>query len=188
VTVDHTHLERAVEGLARRWYEVEPTSWGLPTPCADWDVRTLLNHVTAELLWMPPLLEGQTIADVGDRFDGDVLGADPKQAASVGARAAVLAAGQPGALERTVHLSAGDVPGGEYLGQVTSDVVIHTWDLARAVGADERLDEELVAEVDAFLGPQVEAWRSAGAFGPPAEVPEGAGLQARLLAKTGRAT
>lgn len=184
--MDHTHLARAVDLLAQRWSAVLPTQWELPTPCADWDVRTLLNHVVGELLWMPPLLAGQTIADVGDRFDGDVLGARPKEVASVASAAAVGAAGEPGALERTVHLSFGDVPGGEYVAQVTSDIVIHSWDLARAIGRDEHLDEALVAEVEAYLAPQLDGWRSAGAFGPAVEVPTDADVQTRLLAATGR--
>lgn len=172
--------------MARRWSEVGPDQWDRPTPCADWDVRALLNHVVAELLWMPPLLAGQTIAEVGDRFDGDVLGAGPKEVASTAAAGAIVAAAEPGALERTVHLSFGDVPGVEYLGQVTSDVVIHTWDLARAVGGDEHLDDELVAEVAAFILPQVDGWRAAGVFGPAVDVPAGADAQSRLLAQTGR--
>ena len=184
--MDHTHLERAVDGFARRWSEIRPTQWGDPTPCADWDVRTLLNHVVAELLWIPPLVSGQTITEVGDRFDGDVLGAGPKETASVAARAAVEAASTPGLLERTIHLSFGDFPGVDYLSQITSDVVIHSWDLARAVGADEHLDVELVAEVDAFLSPQLDAWRSAGTFGPAIDVPESVDPQTRLLAWTGR--
>src|SRR5690606_38196050 len=128
-------------------------------------------HVVGELLWMPPLLEGATIAEVGDRFDGDVLGADPLRTARGAAAAARAAAEAAGAQERTVHLSFGDFPGAEYLGQVTSDVTIHTWDLARAVGADDRLGEPLVDFTAAFLGPQVDAWRAAGAFGPAVDLP-----------------
>ncbi len=184
--MDHTHLERALDGLARRWSAIRPPQWEAPTPCDAWDVRMLLNHVVADLLRMPLLLSGQTPAEVGDRFVGDVLGPGPKEAASVATRAAVHAASQDGVTERTVHLSFGDLLGSDYLSLVTSDVVIHTWDLARAVGADERLDDELVAEVDAFLAPQVEAWRSAGAFGPAAVGPPAADLQTRLLAQTGR--
>jgi uncharacterized protein (TIGR03086 family) len=184
--VDHTHLARAVDGLARRLSDVRSDQWDQPTPCADWDVRTLLHHVVGEFLWMPPLLAGQTIAEVGDRFDGDILGERPQEAASAAAAEALQAAGEPGALERTVHLSFGDVPGGDYLNQVTSDVVIHTWDLARAVGGDEHLDEALVAEVTAYLLPQVDGWRAAGAFGPAVEVAAGADPQTTLLAATGR--
>ena len=156
------------------------------TPCDDWDVRTLVNHVVGELLWVPPLLEGKTIAEVGDRFDGDVLGSDPSTTYKSAATAAQAAAFEPGAQERTVHLSFGDFPGSEYVGQVVSDVIIHSWDLARAVGADDQLDPALVAFVVEFLSPQIEAWRGAGAFGPASEVGPDASAQDRFLAQTGR--
>ncbi len=68
--------------------------WSSATPDDEWDVRALENHVVGELLWMPPLLDGSTIEEVGDRFDGDVLGDAPIatwDAAASGADAAVAA-------------------------------------------------------------------------------------------------
>src|SRR6266508_4658488 len=160
----------AIDGFGRRLDKVGAEQWTAATPCADWDVRTLVNHVVGELLWVPSLLEGRTIAEVGDRFDGDVLGDDPLVTWTSAAAEALAAASQPGVQERTVHLSFGDFPGSEYLGQVTSDVILHSWDLARAVGANDRLGASLVGFVNSFLSPQIDAWRSAGAFGPVVEV------------------
>ena len=185
-TVDVVVMANACEGFNQRLAEVQASQWGQSTPCADWDVRTLVNHVVGELLWVPPLLAGQTIADVGDRFDGDILGDDPLATARAAAAAAVAAAGEPGAQERTVHLSFGDFPGSEYLGQVTSDVIIHMWDLARAIGADEDLGDELVQFGTDVLVPQIELWRAAGALGPAVGVDPGASAQDRLLGLTGR--
>jgi uncharacterized protein (TIGR03086 family) len=51
--------------------------WDAPTPCSEWSVRDLVNHLASEHLWAPHLLRGETIAQVGDRYDGDVLGDDP---------------------------------------------------------------------------------------------------------------
>ncbi len=176
----------AIDGFGRRLDKVGAEQWTAATPCADWDVRTLVNHVVGELLWIPPLLDGKTIADVGDRFDGDVLGDDPHATWKSAVADARAAASQPGVQARTVHLSFGDFPGSEYLGQITSDLAIHCWDLARAVGADDQLDAPLVAFVDSFLSPQIDAWRGAGAFGPAVEVDAAASAQERLLAQTGR--
>jgi uncharacterized protein (TIGR03086 family) len=67
-----------------------------------------------------------------------------------------------------------------------SDNVIHSWDLARGVGADDRLDPELFDFTHAYLAPQIEAWRSAGAVGPALEVPDDASAQTKLLAMMGR--
>ena len=184
--MDTEVLAQAVEGFGQRLDHIADDQWSGPTPCADWDVRTLVNHVVNELLWVPPLLDGQTIAEVGDRFDGDVLGDDPRSAFTAAATEAVAAASQFGVQERTVHLSFGDMPGAGYLGQVTSDVIIHTWDLARAIGADDRLAAALVDFVDTELGPQIDAWRGAGVFGPAVAVDPDVDSQARLLAQTGR--
>lgn len=177
-------LERSLRGFADRVGKVD--DWTAPTPCADWDVRALVNHVVGELAWVPPLLEGKTIDEVGDALDGDLLGADPAAAYHSAMKAAIVAAALDGVRERTVHLSFGDVPGQEYLDQITSDVAIHSWDLARATGQDEALDGDLAGAVDDFLAPQAEQWRAAGAFGSAVETAEGAGTQERLLARTGR--
>src|SRR3954447_15472394 len=94
-------------------HEVKDDQWGDATPCSDWDVRALVNHLVYEARWAPPLLEGATIAEIGDRFDGDLLGADPK-ATFDEARAAVGASIEaPGTLDGTVHLSYGDTPAPE---------------------------------------------------------------------------
>jgi uncharacterized protein (TIGR03086 family) len=179
-------FERAVEEFGRRVPLVGDDQWGAPTPDTGWDVRALTSHVLAEALWAPPLLEGRTIAEVGDRFDGDQLGDDPQAAWTRAAAEAVAAVREPGALERTVHVSFGEIPGAEYVSQLTCDHVIHAWDLARAIGADERLDPELVDWAIGFLSPQIDGWRAAGAFAAPVEVAEGADAQSRLLALTGR--
>jgi len=184
--MDTELMAESIEGFVNRLGSVDPAQWKAATPCGEWDVRTLVNHVVAELLWAPPLLAGQTIADVGDRFDGDILGDDPLATCRAAAAAAQAAATAPGAQEQTVHLSFGDFPGSDYLGQLTSDVTIHSWDLAQAIGADDRLSPELVSFVSEFLSPQIDAWRGAGAFGPEVDIPSDAGPQVRLLAQTGR--
>jgi uncharacterized protein (TIGR03086 family) len=184
--MDLTLLSSAIGGFGAHLGAVAADQWSAPTPCSDWDVREVVNHVAGELLWIPPLLEGKTIEDVGDQFDGDVLGDDPHAVWSSAAAAAQAAASAPGAQDRTVHLSFGDFPGGEYLSQITSDLVIHGWDVARAIGADDRIDPPLLDFVDGFLTPQVDAWRSAGAFGPAVDVDANADTQDRLIANTGR--
>lgn len=176
---------RAVDQFAERVSAVGDR-WSAPTPDTEWDVRALVNHVLVEDLWVPPLLAGMTIAEVGDRFDGDQLGDDPESAWTSAAPAAVSAVGEEGALARTVHVSFGDIPGEEYVSQLVCDHLIHGWDLARAVGADETMDGELLDFVYGFLAPQAEAWRAGGAFGPRIDVPAGADRQTELLALTGR--
>lgn len=180
-----TAFRRASDGYVRQAREVTAAQWSAATPCSEWDVRSLMNHVAGEYLWVPELMAGKTVADVGSRLDGDLLGDEPLGALTNAARSAQAVADKPDSLTRTVHLSFGDVPGSEYLKQMAIDSVIHAWDLARAIGADETLDPELVDFAFDELRKVAENWRAGGAFGPAKE-PADDSNQARLLALTGR--
>ena len=157
-----------------------------PTPCSEWNVRQLLNHLVYEDRWAVPLLAGKTIAEVGDELEGDLLGDDPQLAWKLAADEAKAAAQESGATEQTVHLSFGDFSGGDYLDQLTADHLIHGWDLARATSGQENLDESLMEHVYAWAVPIEDVLKGSGAYGEKIEVPEGADLQTRLLAVFGR--
>jgi uncharacterized protein (TIGR03086 family) len=176
---------RSVEEFGQRVMAIGADDWVRPTPCTDWNVRDLVRHLVYEELWAPPLLAGATIAEVGDRFEGDILGDDP-QVAWKEASAHALAAAAPSVLGRTVHLSFGDFPGQDYLGQLTADHCIHAWDLARGINGDDRLDPDLVRYVHDFMAPQAEQWAAAGVFASAVDVPADADLQTKLLAMSGR--
>jgi uncharacterized protein (TIGR03086 family) len=178
--------ERAMGEFDWRVKNVAPDQWGNPTPCVEWDVRALVNHLVTEQLWAPLLLDGATIDDVGDRFEGDQLGADPVDAWTSAATAAREAFAAPGALRRSVELSYGRRPAQGYCQEMTLDLTVHAWDLARAIGADERLDEALVSEVLAFIEPQVDQLAGTGLFAPPVSVDDNTDPQTRLLALLGR--
>jgi uncharacterized protein (TIGR03086 family) len=181
-------FELAMGEFDRRVRSVAPDQWGEVTPCSEWDVRALVNHLVTEQLWAPLLLDGATIEDVGDRFEGDQLGADPVAAWASAAAAAREAFAAPGALRRSVELSHGRRPAQGYCQEMTLDLTVHTWDLARAIKADEQLDEGLVREVLAFIEPQIEQLAGTGLFAPPIEVDAGADAQTRLMALVGRRT
>lgn len=166
---------------------VRPDQWTAPTPCAEWNVRQLVNHVVVEDLWMPPLLAGQTIAEIGDRFDGDQLGQDPVASWDAAVTAARAAAAQPDAVSRTVHLSYGDESAAEYLMQMFADHLIHGWDLATAIGGDTRLPADLVDACAAWFSEREALFRAGGAIGDRLPVPDDADPQTRLLAAFGRA-
>jgi len=183
--MDVTDLHRrTVETWRRNLDGVAPDQWSAPTPCTEWDVRALVNHVVGEELWTRPLLEGRTIAEVGDRFDGDVLGADPLARGRGAAVDAADAADEYVPKGELVHLSFGDFPSAEYIRQLAADHLIHAWDLASATGQSRDLDSELVAEVAQWFASQEEMYRSSGAVGPrPAS---GGDAASALLAAFGR--
>ena len=95
-----------------------PADWSGPTPCSDWTVHDLVNHVVGEDRWTRPLVEGRTIADVGDTLDGDLLGDDPVAAARAAAEDALAAVADRLPHGGKVHLSYGDEDLGEYLRQL----------------------------------------------------------------------
>ncbi|GAA1845693.1 TIGR03086 family metal-binding protein [Pseudonocardia ailaonensis] len=161
--------------------------WGAATGLPGWDVRALVNHLVTEERWTPELFGGATIDQVGDRFDGDLLGEDPLATYDGAAAAALATIREPGATERTVHLSFGDRPGSEYALQLSADHLVHAWDLARALGTDDILDEELVALLLDWYVRETEAlYHRIAVIGPRIEVPAGSGPQAELLARFGR--
>jgi uncharacterized protein (TIGR03086 family) len=115
-----------------------------------------------------------------------VLGADPRVGWTAASAGAVRAVGVYGVMDRMVHLSFGDFPGREYTLQLFADHLIHAWDLAPAIGADERLDTGLVASCATWFDAAEDAYRSAGAIAAPPPVPGGADAQTVLLARFGR--
>jgi uncharacterized protein (TIGR03086 family) len=175
---------RAVATFDTVLRSVPADRYSAPTPCAGWDVRALVNHVTGEDRWAAELLAGRTIADVGGDLDGDLLGADPVAAwsdASAAAGRAVEAAG-----DDLVALSAGPTPVDEYLRQLAADHLVHAWDLAAAAGADLRLDHDLITSVTAWFAPLEQIYRSHGMIGSRPPLRDDAEPQARLLAMFGR--
>jgi uncharacterized protein (TIGR03086 family) len=176
----------AVAAFDRRVHAIRPEQWHAPTPCSEWDVRALVNHMVYEHLWVPPLLAGATVADIGDRFDGDQLGDDPVTAWKTTAAAAEQALAAPGVLDRTVHLSYGDVTAGEYCAQLTIDTAVHAWDLAQAIGTDDRLDEPLAETTYRWTLAQIDRQNASGLFAPPIQVPGNADPQTKLIALCGR--
>jgi len=174
---------------------VRPGQLTWRTPCTEWDVRQLVNHMTRGNLSYVRLLDGATSAEFLRLRDADALGDDPAgaYARSVGECAAAFA--RPGALRQVLDYPLGQVTGEQALAVRTADSVIHTWDLARAVGIDDTLPPDLVAWVSDHLGEIYDglpespvAAQSAHRFfaAPPAEAATGASRQGRLLIQMGR--
>jgi uncharacterized protein (TIGR03086 family) len=185
-TTDASALYRAAVGLFDGLVEsLTASDWTRSTPCPGWTVRDLVNHVTVEDLWAVELFDGHTVEQVGSRLDGDQLGAAPAARWREASSAACDAAGRPSAATSTVHLSFGDVPGAEYAMQLFADHLVHSWDLATALGRTYDLPDELVRACLAWFAPNEHAYRSAGLIGPRSDI-EGGTPADRLLAAFGR--
>jgi uncharacterized protein (TIGR03086 family) len=189
---DATALEmfvKAQDNFGALVTNINDRQWAQPTACSEWDVRTLVNHLVFEQVWARPMLEGKTIEEVGDRFDGDLLGDDPVGAwrrASEESREAFLS---DGALEGTINSSMGPSPARQYLGEMTFDLVMHRWDLGQGLGIEQRFSDDELALIEqgkegmASMADQLVA---AGIFAQPPGLADDADRQSALLAAFGR--
>jgi uncharacterized protein (TIGR03086 family) len=164
---------------------------GDPTPCTDWDVQALIGHITGGYRMFAaalghPLPPGPTPANTA--------GTDPAELAGLhraAGEAAIAAFGTPDALERTVSLPIGDVPGHMALGLALTDAVVHGWDLGTATGQDATIDEGLAAVLlagaEQSIGPQMRQPDGAmPAFAPPVAIAAQQPAAERLIAFLGR--
>ena len=178
--------EQALEHTGRYVADVAEGQWDDPTPDDEWDVRKLVNHIVSGNFWVTPLVTGKTIDEVGDRYDGDVLGDDPAAQYQQSGKEAAAAFNAPGAMQAMCAVSYGPVPGEIYAGHRFIDVLIHGWDLAKATGQDTILPADLVEACFEVVEPQKELLAGSGMFGSDVAVPAGADRQTELLALLGR--
>lgn len=166
---------------------VELKDYKNSTPCSKWDVRDLLNHIVSELAWMPELAVGKTVAEVGDKYDGDLIGNEPHKCWEQASQKAQVAVSEPGYPTRTIHLSYGDKTGEYYLREMTIDQTIHAWDLAQGLGLRLEISQDLAEFCYDHLKPQAEAWRQSGEFGPLLlKVDENMSALEKILTLSGR--
>lgn len=160
--------------------EVSPDDLARPTPCADWDVRALLDHLVAGQSGLVAVLAG----DAPDWSERDRLGDDPAAAVDRALDAAFEAFSQPGAVDATSE----KLPGLRIVDFAAADAVVHGWDLATALGRplDPPPDDVVRAVHDRWSGGAAETGRSYGAFGPEVPVADDRPLVDRLVGALGR--
>jgi uncharacterized protein (TIGR03086 family) len=138
-------LDQAGKEFAFRLGIVSPSDWNRPTPCDEWDVRALVNHVVGGNVRYRMILDGQPDEAVLATHARDMLGHDPLASFDTGLKEVTEIFALPGALDRTVrHPKSGEMSGRQLRLLRVDELAIHAWDLARAVDADDRLDRELV--------------------------------------------
>jgi uncharacterized protein (TIGR03086 family) len=157
-------------------------SWDVPSPVAGWTARDVVRHLVE---WLPSFLAGGSSVRLPavPSVDDDPIGA---WQAHVDAVQALL--DDPATAELTLsNRHIGQLPLDRAIDQFyTSDVFMHTWDLARATGQDDRLDPEFCALLLAGMEPLEDVIRSSGQYGPRVPVKDDADTQAKLLAFIGR--
>jgi uncharacterized protein (TIGR03086 family) len=165
--------------------KVTAESFHQATPNAEWDVRTLAAHMLYELCWSAEIMAGKKPSDVGDVYEGDLIG-DALQANWHAAAERAMGAARSTQLESVAHLSRGDVPMEDYVREISADLLIHTWDIGEGISEPVIFEDHLIKEAAAYLEPRVGEYEKKGLFAPSIIVPETADAQTRLLAMTGR--
>ena len=177
-------FRRSVEWWSGRAAAASDDQWDDATPCTDWSVSQLINHVVIEDRWVTPLMQGQTIEQVGNRLDSDPTGIGMAALAAAAAKEAIDTVALTLPTHGTVHLSYGDESMDEYIRQLVADHLVHGWDLAVATGSDRTMDPALVAAVAAWFDQMEETYRSAGMIA--GRQPLTGDPQGDLLARFGR--
>lgn len=180
----------AVVGQIRdaQWDMVMPPEYATSAaPGGDITLREVITRHAYDDAWVPDMLAGRTMAEVGvHQWEGDLLGEDPKAAFASFVDTACAAAQALDDLQRTVHCSFGDYTAQEYLWQINGFRGLRAHDIATVIGADAMLPAELVQGLWEELEPVADEWRTYGVFPARVDVPDHASAQDKLLALTGR--
>jgi uncharacterized protein (TIGR03086 family) len=181
-------IDQAVATALEVVENIKPDQLDAPTPCAEFDVRKLVNHL---LFWGPPLAGAGRKEQVAPAVE-----AEPQVDLTAGDWAADLTAhfrtlasawGEPSAWTgMTSVASPAEMPAEVIGAMVVSEVVVHTWDLARATGQAPTWDDELLAFVHADVAATAPEGRAMGLYGPEVPVPADAPLIDRIVGLTGR--
>lgn len=178
--------QRVVEDTTRMIETVRVDELSKATPCSAWDVRALINHMIGGVYAFTQALEGEKLEQPGEV--PDMIGDNAVESYRAAATAMMDAWRQPGAMDRTLALPPGDVPAPVAIGITLMEHLVHTWDLARALGRSSPMDPELASVALETLGQMIRPeFRGPGMpFGPEVPCPETAPVQDRLIAFTGR--
>jgi uncharacterized protein (TIGR03086 family) len=157
-------------------------SWDAPSPVAGWAARDVVRHLVE---WLPGFLASGAAVDLPH---GPPVDEDPAGAWQVHCDGVQAVLDDPRTADREhSNPHTGSLPLAAAIDRFyTTDVFLHTWDLARATGQDARLDPAFCADLLAGMEPMDAVLRASGHYGPRVEVPEGADAQTRLLGFIGR--
>ncbi len=160
--------------------------WSNETPCAEWDVAYVVNHLVYENRWAVDLLNGKTIEQVGEAHEGDLVGSDPRAVYESSANDVKKVLVEPGVMDRTCHISSGPTSAAEYSGQLFLDTLVHGWDIAIGSGQDAGLDGELVTACIPLARMVRQLEDASNIFAAAIETKQDASPQTSLLALLGR--
>jgi uncharacterized protein (TIGR03086 family) len=181
-------LQRAVGETSRLVETITPDQLANSTPCTEWTIRDLINHVTGGATMFAISAEQGSVPDelVGQLMGGDNLGDDYRGSWAVASERAMAAFEAPDVFDKTLKLPFGEMPAGVALNIAVFDVATHAVDLARATGqavTDTELLDAALGIGKQMIGPEM---RQPGVFDSEQSVASDASAEDRLLAFAGR--
>ncbi len=183
-------LKAANAEFESRLRQVTADHWSLPTPCPEWDVQALVNHVLLGTRMSVQVLSGMPREEVISYLDDDMMSETSNPVARFVKLAEEMVGGfsGPGGLDGIVNHPGGDFPRAMFCGFRVADGALHAWDLARAIGADETLGSNVVQFLWDDAQPRRDMLVATGMFGdgPSGTIDDNADLQTRYLDLMGR--
>ena len=182
----HAEMTNAADAAARTVAHVDAGQFGEPTPCTEWDVRALLNHL---ILWTSYSLaaraEGESVGQ--DLMDRD-FAADPGFAADYRAQLdrALAAWADPATWKRSLDMMGSPTPSADVAALNIAEMVLHGWDLAAATSQVYAVGAPAAAAAMRAVEANADLFRQYKGFAEPVEVPPTASTLDRLLALSGR--
>ena len=176
---DLARAQAAVGALIAR---LRPDQWTVPTPCTEWNVREVVNHLVGMNLVFVAMFDGSPLP----QRRADCLGDDPVGAFQRSATALEAAAARPGVLARSSAGPLGSATGADRLHWRIADLLTHGWDLTQATGEPIELPDDLVERALSLVRDQLPNQPRAGRFADPQPIADTAPAIERLAALTGR--
>jgi uncharacterized protein (TIGR03086 family) len=182
----HEEMTEAAGAAARTVGNVRPSQFGDPTPCTEWDVRTLLNHL---ILWTSHSAECRARGEsVSEELMAKDFAAEPDFAAAYRAQLdrALAAWADPAAWERDLNVMGSATPAADVAALLIAEMVLHGWDLAVATGQSYTVGDKAAGAALAVVEANAELFRQYKGFAEPVSVPAAAPVLDRVLALSGR--
>jgi uncharacterized protein (TIGR03086 family) len=182
----HAEMTDAADAAARTVAHVDAGQFDAPTPCTEWDVRTLLNHL---ILWTSYSLEARANGgSVGQELIDRDFAADPGFAAGYRAQLdrALAAWSDPATWDRSLDVMGSPMPSADVAALNIAEMVLHGWDLATATGQAYTVSEPAAAAAMRAVEANADLFRQYKGFAEPVEVPPTASALDRVLALSGR--
>ncbi len=183
--MDVSQLKAAQDSVVATLRWVDEDQWTAATPCGDWDVRALVDHLVTGNERFVVRLSGDTPGPPPDRSAAttkEMVDAYERTGAEV-----VEAFEKPGVLQRVSEWPIGALPGSEALGLKITETLTHGWDLQQALGTTIRFDDRTIEDACAWSKPMLERMpEGRSPFGTPQDCPDEAPPLDRLAALLGR--